>query len=98
MFKSDQVKSKIIRNKIKELLIAVNSLNNLKEIEKFFYSLCTIYELEELSSRLMMAKLFFNKTPISELKEIFKNNSCTLAKVLSELNTNNNGYHLLFKK
>ena len=74
------------------LFEAILTLQDLDECYEFFEDLCTVSELQEMSRRLVAAKMLMNKHIYSEIAEKTGLSTATISRVNKCLKYGNEGY------
>ena len=84
----------------KGLFKAILSLKNEKECESFLRDVCTIKEVEEMSSRFRIAQMLSVAKPKSyaEIAKEVKTSTATVTRVAHWLHYGEGGYQLVIKR
>ena len=77
---------------IDELFDAILSLENREDCHQFFEDLCTVSELQEMSRRLVAARMLMNNHIYSEIAEKTGLSTATISRVNKCLKYGNEGY------
>lgn len=85
------------KEKIKELLKLILSLDNMEDCEAFFDDLCTIKELEKMAERVYAAKLLMEGKTYNQVIAQSDISSATLSRV-SRCIQYGSGYSKMLKK
>jgi TrpR-related protein YerC/YecD len=76
------------------LFEAVLSLEDVSEAERFFRDLCTLHELEELSTRWAVARLLAEGLPYRRIAEEARSSTATVTRINHWLRHGSGGYRL----
>ena len=79
------------RHHLYDVLIKIT---NIEDMEKLLSSLCSESELDKMSQRLLVAKMFSEGAKYSEVKKVTNASSATLAKIKFDLLYGNKGLQL----
>jgi TrpR-related protein YerC/YecD len=79
---------------MKQLFAAIESLENLAEVEAFFRDLCTLSELEAMAHRWRVAQLLDRGLPYLEVAERTHASTTTVTRVAHWLRHGEGGYRL----
>jgi TrpR-related protein YerC/YecD len=77
---------------------AILSLETKKECKEFFYDLCTPSEIDEFSSRWLVARLLLEKKPYRQISLEAKVSTATIVRVARFVKYGNNGYKTILKR
>ena len=77
---------------IKFLLRAILELKDLDECYDFFEDLCTVAEIQEMSKRLIAAKMLYNNSVYTEVSEQTGLSTATISRVNRCLKYGTDGY------
>ncbi len=84
--------------KFNSLFEAVLELKSVEEAQKFFEDVCTIKELEDMTSRLEVAKLLTNKTSYGEVSKKTGASTATISRVNKCLTYGTGGYKIVIDR
>ncbi len=84
--------NKLRDEKIDYLFRAILTLDSLEDCYDFFEDLCTISEIQEMSRRILAAKLLKNDRVYSEISAETGLSTATISRVNRCLKYGNNGY------
>ena len=80
------------------LFEAIMTLQDLEECYEFFEDLCTVSELQEMSRRLVAARMLMNNHIYSEIAEKTGLSTATISRVSRCLQDSDDGYVMMFEK
>jgi len=83
---------KIKDENIDYLFSAILSLNSVEECYAFFEDLCTISEIQEMSKRMLAARLLSNGCIYSDIAKLTGLSTATISRVNRCLKYGNDGY------
>ena len=78
-----------------ELFKAILALENLEECKEFLYDLCTPSEIEEFSSRWLIARLLNEKKPYRQIASETGVSTTTVGRVARYVRHGSNGYNVI---
>ncbi len=81
-----------LMEKFNSFFEAVLKLESVEEAQKFFEDVCTIKEVEDMTSRLEVAKLLIEKTSYGEISKKTGASTATISRVNRCLNYGKGGY------
>ena len=81
-----------------ELFKAILALENLEECKEFLYDLCTPSEIEEFSSRWLIARLLLEKKPYRQIANETGFSTTTITRVARFVKYGNNGYKTILDR
>lgn len=90
--------SKIRDNNIDELFSAILLLRNIDECYMFFEDICTVAELQEMSRRLLAAKMLNENIPYNEITAKTGLSTATISRVNRCLRYGADGYKLVLER
>lgn len=90
--------NKIKDERIDYLFKGILSLNNLEECYAFFEDLCTVAELQEMSKRLLAAKMLNNNSIYTEIASTTGLSTATISRVNRSLKYGSDGYMTVLKR
>ena len=90
--------NKLNDEKIDFLFKGILTLENIDECYSFFEDLCTVAELQEMSKRLLAAKMLKDNYIYTEIAEKTGLSTATISRVNRSLNYGNDGYELIFER
>jgi len=90
--------SKIRDNNIDELFSAILLLRNIDECYMFFEDICTVAELQEMSRRLLAAKMLNENIPYNEITAKTGLSTATISRVNRCLRYGADGYKLVLSR
>ena len=83
---------------LKKLAATFTKIKNETDMENFLRDLCTLEELEELSSRWEAVQLIAKKTPYRKVAEKTGLSTTTVTRIAHWLNHGEGGYQIALKK
>lgn len=86
------------KNKFNELYEEILKLKSIKECEMFFDDLCTIKELESMTTRVKAAKMLLENKTFLEVIEKTNISSATLARVSKCVRYGDGGYKTILER
>jgi TrpR-related protein YerC/YecD len=81
-----------------DLLLAILSLEDIKQAEKFFRDLCTVEEIKAMSERWQIVRLLEQGLPYRTIAEKTGASTTTVSRVATWLNNGEGGYKLALSK
>lgn len=90
--------NKLNDEKIDFLFKGILTLENIDECYSFFEDLCTVAELQEMSKRLLAAKMLKDNYIYTEIAEKTGLSTATISRVNRSLNYGSDGYTLVFDR
>jgi len=90
--------SKIRDNNIDELFSAILLLRTIDECYMFFEDICTVAELQEMSRRLLAAKMLNENIPYNEITAKTGLSTATISRVNRCLRYGADGYKLVLER
>ena len=88
----------IMTPEIKELLSVILNLENEDECLAFFEDICTIKELQDLSQRLLVAKMLNKGEKYQRIEEVTGASTATISRVNKCLTYGRGGYRTVLTK
>ena len=82
----------------KKLFEAILCIENFEECQQFFHDLCTPTEIEEFSSRWLIARLLTQKKPYRQIANETGVSTTTISRVARFIKYGNNGYKTILKR
>jgi len=82
----------------KKLFEAILCIENVEECQQFFYDLCTPNEIEEFSSRWLIARLLTKKKPYRQIANETGASTTTISRVARFIKYGNNGYKTILNR
>tara|TARA_Y100001960_G_C14396831_1_gene691421 strand:- start:296 stop:571 length:276 start_codon:yes stop_codon:yes gene_type:complete len=82
----------------KKLFEAILCIENIEECQQFFHDLCTPTEIEEFSSRWLIARLLTQKKPYRQIANETGVSTTTISRVARFIKYGNNGYKTILKR
>ena len=82
----------------KKLFEAILTIETMEECRKFFHDLCTPSELQELSSRWLVARLLNTEKSYREIANETGISTTTIGRVARFIKYGNNGYKSILEK
>ena len=90
---------KELNNKaMKEMFLAINSLNTISECKKFMRDICTISELKAMSERFQVARKVMNKDSYRKISKDTGASTATVTRVAYWLHHGMGGYKLILDR
>lgn len=90
-------KSRFATKETDELFEAVLTLKTPEDCYRFFEDLCTINEIQDMSMRLLVAKMLDKKTSYQKISEETTASSATISRVAKSLSYGANGYKIVLE-
>jgi TrpR-related protein YerC/YecD len=81
-----------------KLFKAIVTIKTVEECKKFFHDLCTPSEIEEFSSRWLIARLLSTKKSYREIASKTGVSTTTIGRVARFIKYVNNGYKLILER
>ena len=88
----------MINREEKKLFEAILTIENVEECRQFFHDLCTPSELQEFSSRWLVARLLNTDKSYREIANETGVSTTTIGRVARFIKYGNNGYKGIFEK
>ncbi len=88
----------MINREEKKLFEAILTIETVEECRQFFHDLCTPSELQEISSRWLVARLLNTKKSYREIANETGISTTTIGRVARFIKYGNNGYKGIFEK
>jgi len=88
----------LINREEKKLFEAILTIETVEECRQFFHDLCTPSELQEISSRWLIARLLNTKKSYREIANETGISTTTIGRVARFIKYGNNGYKSILKK
>ena len=85
-------------NDIKDLFLAILSLENTDECSAFFEDVCTIKELSDIAQRLRAAKLLKSGASYTEISQETGMSTATISRVNRCLSYGGGGYKMVIER
>ena len=82
----------------KDLYAAILQLQTVKEVESFFFDLCTPAELEGIVDRWRVAQMLVRKMPYRQIAAETNVSTATIVRVARFLNNGNDGYRTIMRR
>ena len=92
------MQNKIRDEKLEFLLRGILTLDNIDECYHFFEDLCTVSELQEMSRRLLAAKMLKDNYIYTEIAQQTGLSTATISRVNRSLHYGKDSYWELFRK
>lgn len=83
---------------MRQLFLAMLSLETVEECEAFFEDICTIKELQDLSQRLAVAKMLYGGEKYQTIEEETGASTATISRVNKCLNYGSGGYRAVLER
>ena len=87
-----------MNNDEEKLCEAILSIKTKEECKKFLYDLCTPTEIEEISSRWLIARLLNTKKSYREISSETGISTTTIGRVARFIKYGNNGYKTILER
>ena len=81
-----------------DLYAAILQLQTIKEVESFFFDLCTPAELEGIVDRWRVAQMLVRKMPYRQIAAETNVSTATIVRVARFLNNGNDGYRTIMRR
>mgnify|MGYP001226423501 FL=1 len=81
-----------------DLYAAILQLQTVKEVESFFFDLCTPTELEVIVDRWRVAQMLVRKMPYRQIAAETNVSTATIVRVARFLNNGNDGYRTIMRR
>ena len=81
-----------------DLYAAILQLQTVKEVESFFFDLCTPAELEGIVDRWRVAQMLVRKMPYRQIAAETNVSTATIVRVARFLNNGNDGYRTIMRR
>ena len=81
-----------------DLYAAILQLQTVKEVESFFFDLCTPAELEGIVDRWRVAQMLMRKMPYRQIAAETNVSTATIVRVARFLNNGNDGYRTIMRR
>ncbi|CCV66170.1 TrpR repssor-like protein [Paracholeplasma brassicae] len=91
-------KSKFATKEIDKLFEAILTLKSVEECYKLFEDLCTIKEIQDMSQRLLVAKLLNEGVSYQNISKETLASSATISRVAKSLSYGADGYKLVLER
>ncbi|MDY3196108.1 MAG: YerC/YecD family TrpR-related protein [Paracholeplasma sp.] len=91
-------KSKFATKEIDKLFEAILTLESVEECYKLFEDLCTIKEIQDMSQRLLVAKLLNEGVSYQNISKETLASSATISRVAKSLSYGADGYKLVLER
>lgn len=91
-------KSKFHNEDIDHLLDIILDIKDKELLYRFFEDLLTIKEIQDMASRLKIAKLLYDKVPYNQITEITGASAATISRINKSLVYGANGYLRILEK
>lgn len=88
----------VITPEMQELFVAILNLEDEEECRAFFEDICTIKELQDLSQRLVVAKMLNRGEKYQSIEETTGASTATISRVNKCLTYGNGGYRTALEK
>ena len=88
----------VITPEMQELFVAILNLEDEEECRAFFEDICTIKELQDLSQRLVVAKMLHRGEKYQSIEETTGASTATISRVNKCLTYGNGGYRTALEK